>query len=98
MLQEEQNEAVRQQQALQEQKPEEEEEDDEDGEDDMKGAGVMHCHDCLLQESMVACNHSMMRLASPGLISQMMSQVHQPRCMSHCQKRTSSRARRITRS
>ena len=98
MLQEEQNEAVRQQQALQEQRPQEEEEEDEEGGKDMKGAGVVNCDVYLLQGHMDACNHSMMHLASPGLITQMMPQVHQPRRMSHCQKKISSLARRIRRS
>ena len=95
MLQEEQNEAVRQQQALQEQRPEEEEEEDEEGGDDMKGAGVMNCHVYLLQGNTDACSHSMMHLAGPGLIIQMMPQVHQPRRMSHYQKKISLLARRI---
>ena len=98
MLQEEQNEAVRQQQALQEQRPEEEEEENEEGGDDMKGAGVMKCHVNLLQGNMDACNHSMMQLVSSDLIIQMMPQVHQPRRMSHCQKKMSLLARRIRRS
>ena len=97
MLQEEQNEAVRQQQALQEQRPEEEEEEDEEEGDNMKGAGVVICHVYLLQGNINACNHSMMHLASPGLITQMV-QVYQPRRMSHCQQKMSLLARRIRRS
>ena len=69
MLQEEQNEATRQRQALQEQRLEEEEEEDEEGGDDTKGAGGMNRYVYLLQGNMDACNLSVMRLASPALMS-----------------------------